>query len=65
MGEPRDRHTKWSQRQILRITYGIYIQNRSRLADIENKLLVTKGERDKGKDKLGVWDEQNKLPYIK
>ena len=25
-------------------------------SDIENKLLVTKGERDRGWDKLGVWD---------
>ena len=25
-------------------------------SDIENKLLVTKGEREVGRDKLGVWD---------
>ena len=30
--------------------------NRNRLADKENKLVVTKGEREWGKDKLGVWD---------
>ena len=24
--------------------------------DIENKLMVTKGEKEGGKDKLGVWD---------
>ena len=29
-----------------------YLENRSRLWDIENKLLATKDERDK----LGVWD---------
>ena len=33
-----------------------YLQNRNRLADIENKLMVTKGEREVGRDKLGVWD---------
>ena len=25
-------------------------------SDKENKLLVTKGEREVGRDKLGVWD---------
>ena len=25
-------------------------------SDIENKLMVTKGERRVGRDKLGVWD---------
>ena len=25
-------------------------------SDIENKLMVTKGERWRGRDKLGVWD---------
>ena len=34
----------------------MYMQNRNRLTDIENKLVVTKGEREGGKDKLGVWD---------
>ena len=33
-----------------------YLQNRNRLTDIENKLMVTKGERCGGRDKLGVWD---------
>ena len=32
-----------------------YLQNRNRLTDIENKLMVTKVERW-GRDKLGVWD---------
>ena len=32
-----------------------YLQNRNRPTDIENKLMVTKGERGEG-DKLGVWD---------
>ena len=27
-----------------------------RSTDIENKLMVTKGERGVGRDKLGVWD---------
>ena len=58
MGGPRDYHSKWSksdrERQISYITYmrylkkwykWTYLQNRNRLADIENKLMVTKGER--------------------
>ena len=31
------------------------LHNRYRLRDIENKLMVTKGERW-GREKLGVWD---------
>ena len=34
----------------------MYIQNRNRLMNTENKLMVTKGEREGGGDKLGVWD---------
>ena len=34
----------------------MYGQNRNRLINIENKLVVTKGEREKEKDKLGIWD---------
>ena len=30
--------------------------NRNRLTDIENKLMVTKGERGLERVKLGVWD---------
>ena len=30
------------------------IQNRNRLTDVENKLTVTKGERER--DKLAVWE---------
>ena len=29
-------------------------QNRNRLTDIENKLVVTRGEKEEGKDKLRV-----------
>ena len=32
----------------------IYIQNRNRLTDTENKLLGTKGEREGERNKLGV-----------
>ena len=32
------------------------MQNRNRLTDTESKLVVTKGERGGGRDKLGVWD---------
>ena len=30
-----------------------YLQNRSKLTDIENKFMVTKGA---GRNKLGIWD---------
>ena len=33
----------------------MYIQNR--FTDIENKLVVTEGERDRRRDNLRVWDE--------
>ena len=34
----------------------MYTRNRNRLTDIENKLVVIKGEREVGRGKLGVWD---------
>ena len=34
----------------------MYMQNRSELTDIENKLMVTKGEKEVGRDKLSVLD---------
>ena len=34
----------------------MYMQNRNRLTDMENKLVVTKGKGEKERDKLGVWD---------
>ena len=66
----RDYHTKWSkserERQITCDNHlyveseiwhrWIYLQNRNTLTDIENKLMVTKGERGRGGIKLGVWD---------
>ena len=33
----------------------MYMQNRNRLTDMENKVVVTKGDREGGNDKLGVW----------
>ena len=35
----------------------MYMQNRSRLIDIENQILVTKEEREEGRCKLGVWKQ--------
>ena len=32
----------------------MYMQNRNRLTDIENKLVVIKGKREAGRNKLGV-----------
>ena len=36
----------------------MYIQNRNRVTDIENKLVVTKGEKEVGRDKLCIRDKQ-------
>ena len=61
MDGPRDYHTKWSKSDREgQISYDItyvrnlkkrykwtYLQNRNRLIDIENNLMVTKGERDR------------------
>ena len=45
MDGPRDYHTKWSQTER-QISYKLtYLQNRNRLTDIENKLMVPEGER--------------------
>ena len=61
MDGPRDCPTEWSksdrERQIYDITYmwnlkkwykWSYLQNRNRVTDIENKLMVTKGESGGG-----------------
>lgn len=34
-------------------------KKRNRIADIENKLVVTTGEWEGGRDKIGVWDYTN------
>ena len=34
----------------------MYMQNRNRLTDIENQLMVTKGKKEERRDKFGVWD---------
>ena len=70
-------HTKWSSQKektntiwyhfymASKIWYKwTYLWNRSRLKDIENKLMVTNGERGWGRDKLGVWDYQIQTIYI-
>ena len=36
----------------------MYLQNRNRLTDIENRLVVAKAEGESGREGLGVWDEQ-------
>ena len=70
MDGPIDYHTKWSKPDkgntniiwyCLYVEFGekkrytwIYLQNRNRPTDIENKLMVIKGEG--GGDKLGGWD---------
>ena len=58
MDRSREYHTKWKNRERY-ILYGIlhveskkykwiYIQNRNRLTNTKNKLMVTKGEREEG-----------------
>ena len=63
MDEPRDYHPKWSKpdkdKCHMNTTYVWSLQinvstNRSRLSDIQNRLVVAK--RGWGKDRLGVWD---------
>ena len=71
MDGARDYHTKLSkldrERQISHdITFmwklkkwykWTYLQNRNRVIDVENKLMVTKGETwGEGRDKSGAWD---------
>ena len=34
----------------------MYTQNRNTVTDTENSLGITKGRRDAGRNKLGVWD---------
>ena len=68
MDGPRDYHTNWSKPDkdkyhMILLIYELkkkkykwtHLQNRKRLTNVENKFMVTKGERG-GKDKLGVWD---------
>ena len=72
MDEPRDYHTKRNQRQVLYdITYMwylkkyklIYILNRNRFTDIENKLWLPKGEGGSNKlEEYGI--SKYKLLYI-
>ena len=55
MDGPRDCHM-WYQIYVesKKGCKWIYLQNRNRITDIENNLLVIKGERE-GRDKLGDW----------
>ena len=34
----------------------LFTQKKPQTIDIENKLIVTKGERERKRDQLGVWD---------
>ena len=71
MDGPRDYHIKWSKSDREgQISYDItymwnlkrykwtYLQNRNRLTDTENKLMITKVDSGGGAggDRLGVWD---------
>ena len=67
MDGPRDYYIKWSKSKTNTIWYHLYIKSKiryeltyllkeekkkNRLTDIENRSMVTKGERGYGKDKL-------------
>jgi len=41
----------------------MYLQNKNRLTDIENKLIVTKGKKVE-KNKLRDWDQQIQIQTI-
>ena len=68
MDGPRDFHTKWSQTEkdkydmtslmwnLKNNTNELIYKTETDSTDIENKLMVTKGESGGGRDKLGVWD---------
>ena len=43
----------WSLKKRYKLTY---LQNRNRVTDVENKLMVTGGGERRGRDKLGDWD---------
>ena len=32
------------------------MQNRNKLLDVENTLLATKGKKEVGRDKIGLWE---------
>ena len=42
----------------------MYMQNRNRLTDKENKLVVIQGVSGGGRDKSGAWDYRYKLKCI-
>ena len=73
MDGPSNCHIEWNKSDRDReISYDIaymwnlkkwykwtYLQNRNRVTDVENKLMVTKGGKQGwGRDKLGDWDWQ-------
>ena len=38
------------------IQMNLFTRQKNRLTDMESKLMITKGEREEWRDKLGVWD---------
>ena len=41
------------------------VYNRNRLTDIEKKLVVTNGEREVGRGKVGIWDYESQTTMYK
>ena len=71
----RDYHTKWSQKQKDTIWHHLYLEyktghkwtylwNRNRLTDIENRLVVSKGESGRGKKDWEFEISRCRLLYI-
>ena len=43
----------------------MYVQNRNRPTDIDNKLMVIKRKRHRGVDNLGIWDQHMYMTIYK
>ena len=51
----------WNLKKSYKLTY---LQNRGRLINIENKLMVTKGKKWR-RDKLGIWEQHIHITIYK
>ena len=62
MNGPWEYHTNWSKSEKGKYYMVTYMYNLKMIqmimhkTDMENRFMITKVERDLGKDKLGAWD---------
>ena len=66
MDGPTEYYISWSDSKTNTIWYHLYVESKNntneftyktnRFTDIENKLMVTKGEQEVERDRLGVWN---------